>query len=91
MEIKPLGNYVHVQAATAKEQTTGGGIILPQNVQSQCTEAIVKGCGSEVKIVKVGDRVLVNDPVAIGFTIHGASHGLVREDGILAVIEGIVE
>ncbi len=99
MKIQPLGDRVVVEREEAK-QTTAGGIVLPDTAKDRPQQGKILAVG-EGRItkdgkrrelqVKVGDRVLftsyAGDPVQLP-GVDEKKVMLMREDDILAVIEG---
>lgn len=97
MNIQPLGDRVVVEREEAK-QTTAGGIVLPDTAKDKPQQGKVLAAG-EGRItkdgkrrelqVKVGDRVLFTSYAGDEFRVEGDKKVLLmREDDILAVIEG---
>jgi chaperonin GroES len=97
MKIQPLGDRVVVEREEAK-QTTAGGIVLPDTAKDKPQQGKVVAVG-EGRItkdgkrrelqVKVGDRVLFTSYAGDEFKVEGDQKVLLmREDDILAVIEG---
>jgi len=97
MNIVPLGDRVVVEREEAK-QTTAGGIVLPDTAKDKPQQGKVLAVG-EGRItkdgkrrelqVKVGDRVLFTSYAGDEFKVDGDKKVLLmREDDILAVVEG---
>jgi chaperonin GroES len=97
MNIQPLGDRVVVEREEAK-QTTAGGIVLPDTAKDKPQQGKILSVG-EGRItkdgkrrelqVKVGDRVLFTSYAGDEFRVEGDKKVLLmREDDILAVIEG---
>lgn len=97
MKIQPLGDRVVVEREEAK-QTTAGGIVLPDSAKDRPQQGKILSVG-EGRItkdgtrrelqVKVGDRVLFTSYAGDEFRVEGDQKVLLmREDDILAVIEG---
>lgn len=57
MNIQPMAEYVVVQAEEAQTKTASG-LYLPGNAQEKPKTAKVVAIGSDVKEVKVGDRII---------------------------------
>lgn len=97
MKIQPLGDRVVVEREEAKEKTAGG-IVLPDTAKDkpQRGKVIAVGDGRITKDgkrrplqVKVGDHVLFTSYAGDEFKLNGDQKVLLmREDDILAVIEG---
>ena len=58
MNFKPLGERVLIERLE-ENTTTASGIIIPDNAKEKPLEGIVKAVGSEVKDVKVNDKVVL--------------------------------
>ena len=97
MKIQPLGDRVVVEREEAKEKTAGG-IVLPDTAKDkpQRGKVIAIGDGRITKDgkrralqVKVGDQVLFTSYAPEEIKLKGDEKVLLmREDDILAVIEG---
>lgn len=57
MNFKPLGERVLVERLE-EDTKTASGIIIPDNAKEKPLEGKILAIGSEVKDVKVGDRVV---------------------------------
>ncbi len=96
MAIRPLHDRVLVKRVE-EEQKTKGGIIIPDTAKEKPIEGKVVAVGNgklmdngEVRplAVKEGDRVLFGKYSGTEVKIEGEEHLILREDDILAVIEG---
>ncbi len=97
MKIQPLGDRVVVEREEAQSKTAGG-IVLPDTAKDkpQRGKVISVGDGRITKDgkrralqVKAGDRVLFTSYAGDEFKLNGDQKVLLmREDDILAVIEG---
>ena len=97
MNLKPLGDRVVVEREAAKD-TTAGGIVLPDTAKDkpQKGKVIAIGDGRITKDgtrralqVKVGDTVLFTSYAPEEIKLQGGDKVLLmREDDILAVLEG---
>jgi chaperonin GroES len=94
MKVIPLHDRVLVKRLEA-EETTKGGIIIPDTAKEKPQEAEViavgKGrVGEDGKVVplevKKGDKVLIGKFSGTEVTIEGEEHVILREDDILAKI-----
>jgi len=95
MKIKPLQDRILVQRVE-EEQTTKGGIIIPDTAKEKPIEGkIVAVGGGRVgddgkKIpleVKKGDRVLFGKYGGTEVKIDGEEYLIMREDDVLGIIE----
>jgi chaperonin GroES len=97
MNLQPLGDRVVVEREEAKDKTAGG-IVLPDTAKDkpQRGKVIAVGEGRITKDgsrrplqVKAGDHVLFTSYAGDEFKLNGDKKVLLmREDDILAVIEG---
>ena len=96
MKLQPLGDRVVVEREQAK-QTTAGGIVLPDTAKDRPQKGTVIAVGDgriskdgkrrELQ-VKVGDSVLFTSYAGDEFKLDEKKVLLMREDDILAVVEG---
>ena len=89
VKIKPLADRVLVQAAEA-EETSSGGIIIPDTAQEKPQKgkviAVGDGKPDEPITVKVGDSILYGKYSGTEITIDGEDYLIMRESDIFAVI-----
>ena len=95
MKIRPLYDRILVRRL-AQQQTTKGGIIIPDTAKEKPIEAQVVAVGTGKILengklrpldVKAGDRVLFGKYSGTEVTIEGEEHLILREDDVLAVFE----
>jgi chaperonin GroES len=96
MNIQPLHDRVIVKRVE-EEQTTKGGIIIPDTAKEKPQEGIITAVGSgriegEGKKktpldVKKGDRVLFSKYAGSEITIDGEEHLIMKEEDIIAIIK----
>lgn len=95
IQLQPLGDRVVVERE-ASEETTAGGIVLPDSAKDKPARGVVVSVGdgrllddgSRGQIqVKVGDRVIFSSYAGETFTVSDDELLLMREEDILAVIE----
>ncbi len=95
MTIRPLADRVVIKQVEA-EETTKSGIILTAAAQEKPSMAEVVAVGpggmvdgKEVKMfVKVGEKVLISKYSGTEVKVDGQEYSIVRQDDILAVVEG---
>ncbi|MFH2064039.1 MAG: co-chaperone GroES [Pseudomonadota bacterium] len=94
MKIKPLQDRILVQRVE-EEQTTKGGIIIPDTAKEKPIEGKIMAVGSgrvgddgkRIPLeVKVGDRVLFGKYGGTEVKIEGKEYLIMREDDILGII-----
>lgn len=93
MNIKPLADRVIIKSLDV-EETTKGGIVLPNSAKEkpQVAEVVAVGPGGlvdgkEVKMeVKVGDKVLISKYSGTEVKVDGEEYTIVRQNDILAVV-----
>ncbi|HAY78540.1 MAG TPA: co-chaperone GroES [Planctomycetaceae bacterium] len=96
VKLQPLGDRVVVEREES-EATTAGGIVLPDSAQDKPSRGIVvcigdgrlldDGTRAELA-VKEGDRVIFSSYAGEALKVGEDEYLLMREDDILAVIEG---
>ena len=96
MEIRPLQDRIIVKRIE-EEETTSGGIIIPDTAKEKPQEGKVTAVGNgkvgeDGKVtpldVKKGDKVLFGKYSGTEIKINGEEHLIMREEDILGVIEG---
>ena len=95
MGVKPLNDRVLVLRVES-EETTAGGIIIPDAAKEKPQEGKVVAAGpgklndkgERIPLgVKEGDTVLFGKYSGTEITIDGVEHSIMREDEILAIVE----
>ncbi len=95
MKIRPLQDRIIVRRVD-EEETTKGGIIIPDTAKEKPQEgkviAVGKGKANEDgKLqpldVKKGDKVLLSKYSGTEINIKGVEHLIIREDDVLGVVE----
>ena len=97
MNLKPLGDRLIVEALE-EEQTTIGGIVLPDTAQEKPQRGTVlavgpgsrnQETGDRIPLdVKAGDRILFGKYTSQEVKLDGEDYLIMREDEVLAVIDG---
>lgn len=89
MNLKPLGDRVLVEAAAA-EETTAGGIIIPDTAKEkpQRGKVIAVGTGKvdEPMTVKAGDAVLYGKYSGTEISVEGHDYLIMKESDIFAIL-----
>jgi len=83
--MRPLRNNVLIAELKQKQETESGIILTSDQGKSQ--EALVVGVGSEVKHLKLEDKVIPDWSKGNICTVDGIQCVVISEDDILAVIE----
>ena len=95
MKLRPLHDRILVTRLDV-EETTKGGIIIPDTAKEKPQEGKVVAVGGgrlteDGKVipldVKQGDRILFGKYAGNEVTIEGEDHLILREDDILAILE----
>jgi chaperonin GroES len=95
MAIQPLGDRILVERLDEDEQTTSGGIIIPDTAKEKPSEGFVKAVGPGVRAddgerrpvdLSEGDKVLFGKFAGTEVTYEGTEYLIMREDDILAII-----
>ena len=94
MKVVPLGDKVVVQRLEA-EETTAGGIVLPDSAQEKPAEGRILSVGDGVLLrdgsraepqVSEGDRVMFSSYAGAEVTVDGRELLIMNESDILAVL-----
>jgi chaperonin GroES len=95
MKIRPLQDRILVKRLEG-EETTKGGIIIPDTAKEKPSEGSVVAVGNGKVLengttmpldVKVGDKVLFSKYSGSDVKIEGEDYMIMREDDILGIIE----
>ena len=95
MKIRPLQDRILVKRID-EEETTKGGIIIPDTAKEKPQEGKVVACGTGKVTdsgdvlplgVKKGDRILFSKYSGTEVTLEGDEHLIIREDDVLAICE----
>jgi chaperonin GroES len=95
MKIRPLHDRVIVKRIE-EEETTKGGIIIPDTAKEKPSEGKVVAVGNgklldngtlQALEVKKGDKVLFGKYAGTDVKIDGEEHLIMREDDIIAIVE----
>jgi len=89
-KIQPLADRVLVKAAAA-EETTVGGIIIPDSAKEKPLRgevlAVGNGTKDEAMILKPGDQVLYGKYAGTELEFEGEKYLIMRQSDVLAKIE----
>lgn len=94
MNLTPLADRVIIKPSEA-EETTKGGIILPDTAKEKPIEGTIVAAGpgkvtedgKTVKLgVKVGDKVLYGKYSGTEITVEGEEYLIMRESDIFAIV-----
>jgi len=93
-KVKPLHDRIIVKRLD-EEETTAGGIIIPDTAKEKPQEGMVVAVGSgkreDGKVlaldVKAGDKVLFGKYSGTEIELDGDEHLIMREDDILGIVE----
>ncbi len=95
MKIRPLQDRILVKRVD-EEETTSGGIIIPDSAKEKPQEGQVVAVGPGKLLdsgdvsplaVKAGDRILFSKYAGTDVNVDGEDHIIIREDDVLAVYE----
>ena len=85
-KVKPMADYVVVQTEEATAKTVAG-LYVPPSAKEKPKIAQIVAVGSNVKDVKVGDRVLYkNEYEAVTVKVDGETSIVVAAQNIIATI-----
>jgi len=95
MKVRPLHDRVIVKRIE-EEETTKGGIIIPDTAKEKPIEGTIKAVGQGKVLengktapleVKEGQRILFGKYAGTDINIDGEEHLIMREDDIIAIVE----
>jgi chaperonin GroES len=95
MKIRPLHDRVIVKRIE-EEETTKGGIIIPDTAKEKPSEGKVVAVGKgkllengkvQALAVKKGDKILFGKYAGTEIKMNGEEHLIMREDDIIAIVE----
>ena len=84
--IQPLADYVVAQNEEAQSKTASG-LYLPENAKEKPKTAKVTAVGKDVKLVKVGDRIIYKSYSMTEVKVGSKDYLLVKEEDILATVK----
>ena len=89
LKVKPLADRVLVKAADA-EETTSGGIIIPDSAKEKPQKGTVVAVGpgkkDEPTTVKAGDSILYGKYSGTEISVDGEDYLIMRESDIFAIV-----
>lgn len=89
MNIKPLADRVLIEP-TAAEETTLGGIIIPDTSKEKPMKGTVLAVGNGTKdedmVLKVGDIVLFGKYAGTEIDVEGTKYLMMRQSDVLAIV-----
>ena len=90
INVKPLADRVIIEPSAA-EETTSGGIIIPDTAKEKPKKGKVVAAGSgkkdEAVTVKVGETVLYGQYSGTEVNIDGSDYLIMRESDIFAIVK----
>jgi len=95
MKIRPLQDRILVKRVD-EEETTSGGIIIPDSAKEKPQEGLVVAVGPGKTLdsgeiatpgVNAGDRILFSKYAGTDVNVDGEEHIIIREDDVLAIFE----
>jgi chaperonin GroES len=97
MDIRPLHDRIVVKRLEQQEATTAGGLFIPDSAKEKPQEGQVVAVGNGKKTdegktipldVKAGDRILFGKYSGSDIKLDGEEYMIMREDEVLAILEG---
>ena len=85
MWIEPLYDRVVIKRVD-EEETTVGGIIIPETAKEKPIQGIIKMTGAEAKGVKAGQRVLFGKYAGTEIEIDQEELLIMREEDIIGIV-----
>jgi len=96
MKIRPLHDRILAKRLVEQDKTSGG-LFIPDNAKEKPMEALVIAVGTgklldngtiQALSVKAGDKILLAKYSGAEVKVDGKDHIILREDDVLAVLEG---
>ena len=96
MKIRPLHDRVLVKRLEPQEETSSGGIIIPDTAKEKPQEGEVVAAGpgktledgkTQAMNVKVGDKILFGKYAGTDVKIDEVDYIIMREDDILGILQ----
>jgi chaperonin GroES len=96
MNVRPLHDHILAKRLVEAGKTSGG-LFIPDNAKEKPMEALVIAVGSGKRLdngsiqapsVKAGDKILLAKYSGSEIKLDGTDHLILREDDVLAVLEG---
>jgi len=97
MNIRPLYDRIVVKRLDTQDEKTAGGLIIPDSAKEKPQEGQVVAVGKGKRLedgklvpldVQVGDRILFGKYSGSEIKIDGQELMIMREDEVLAVLDG---
>lgn len=83
--IKPLADRVVAVREEAKTKTASG-LYLPDNAKEKPVVAVVKAVGPDVKVLKIGDKIVYKEYSTTELKINETGYLIVKEEDVLATV-----
>jgi chaperonin GroES len=96
MNIRPLFDRILVKRLVEADKTSGG-LFIPDSAKEKPMEALVIAVGTGKRLddgsiqppsIKAGDKILLAKYSGSEVKLDGKDHLILREDDVLAVLEG---
>ena len=79
----PLGDRVCVVRDVAEDEITSTGLLVPGRYKDRPQMGTVIAVGEEVKTLKAGDRVLLQNFVGIGVSVNGQDMSIMHVEEVV--------
>jgi chaperonin GroES len=83
--IKPLADRI-VAVREDVAIKTASGIYLPDNAKEKPVIAKVEAVGPDVKMLKIGDKIIYKEYSTTELKINGTEYLIVKEEDVLATV-----
>ena len=87
MNVKPLKDRLFVKYSEEDEKTPGG-LYIPDTAKEKPQRGEVQAIGSEVKDIKVGEKILFDKYSGSKINIDDIEYLIIKEEDVLGIIEG---
>lgn len=85
MKVKPLKDRLFVKYSE-EEEKTAGGLYIPDSAKEKPQRGSVEEIGSEVKDIKVNDRILFDKYSGSKITIDDVEYLIIKEEDVLGIL-----
>jgi len=89
MKLKVIDDKVLVELATAEEQKSPGGIIIPDTAKEKPQQGTVVAVGTDEelqKLIKEGDKIVFGKYTGDELELDGKKYLVVQRSDILAIV-----
>ena len=86
MKVRPLKERLFVRYSEEEEKTPGG-LFIPDSAKEKPQRGVVENIGSEVKDIKVNDKILFDKYSGSKITVDDVEYLIIKEEDVLGILE----